>query len=244
MPGGLLWAATSRHLLRHPAQLALALVGLALGVASIVAVDIATGSAGRAFELSMAAVSGPATHEISAGPAGIDETLYAELVRRLHVIRPWPIIEGYVTVGDEALQLLGVDPLAAAEAEDGSASAGQSGAAAARTNGASGIAGEAGAGGLRAWLQDDGAVLAPQTLARLGLKPGDAISGKLRRCRLQQSLAGLVRVTRHYLLAPNPRANAWSSLSSSSPAITIARRPSTRRFRVFINPASSFKPTS
>ena len=35
-------AASARHLLRHPAQLALALIGLALGVGTIVAVDIAT----------------------------------------------------------------------------------------------------------------------------------------------------------------------------------------------------------
>ncbi|MEJ0006402.1 MAG: hypothetical protein WDM77_08575 [Steroidobacteraceae bacterium] len=53
---GMLWSASFRHLLRHPVQLLLALVGLALGVATIVAVDVATGSAARAFELSMAAV--------------------------------------------------------------------------------------------------------------------------------------------------------------------------------------------
>ena len=54
-------AASVRHLLRHPAQLALALVGLALGVGTIVAVDIATASAHRAFELSLQAVNGSAT---------------------------------------------------------------------------------------------------------------------------------------------------------------------------------------
>src|SRR5450755_1152847 len=72
----ILWAASLRHLLRHPAQLALALVGLALGVATIAAVDMATASAARAFELSIDAVNGAATHEIVAGPAGIDELLY------------------------------------------------------------------------------------------------------------------------------------------------------------------------
>ena len=51
-----LWAASTRHLLRHPAQLGLALLGLALGVATIVAVDIAVASSGKAFELSMEAV--------------------------------------------------------------------------------------------------------------------------------------------------------------------------------------------
>ncbi len=65
-----LWAASIRHLLRHPAQLALALLGLALGVGTIIAVDIATASSGRAFELSMEAVNGAATHEIRGGPGG------------------------------------------------------------------------------------------------------------------------------------------------------------------------------
>jgi len=167
----LLWAATSRHLLRHPAQLALALAGLILGVASIVAVDIATGSAARAFELSLAAVSGPATHEISAGSAGVDETLYAQLARQLHVIRLTPIVEGYVTVGDEALQLVGVDPLAAADFPA------RETAALAPT--APGVARGVSLDGdsLRAWFLEDGALLAPATLAHLGLAPGAVLRG-------------------------------------------------------------------
>ena len=48
-----LWAASARHLLHHPAQLALALLGLALGVATIVAVDIATASSGKACQRKM-----------------------------------------------------------------------------------------------------------------------------------------------------------------------------------------------
>src|SRR6202012_2484215 len=110
----MLWSTSFRPLLRHPVQLLLALLGLALGVTTIVAVDVATGSAGRAFELSLAAVQGPATHELDGGPAGIDEAWYVHLVRTLHVVRANPVVEGYVTVGYEALQLLGVEPLAAA----------------------------------------------------------------------------------------------------------------------------------
>ena len=72
-------AANLRHLLRHPAQLALALIGLALGVGTIVAVDIATASARRAFELSLQAVNGAATYQIAGGPLGVDERLYAQL---------------------------------------------------------------------------------------------------------------------------------------------------------------------
>jgi putative ABC transport system permease protein len=109
-----LWAASARHLLRHPAQGALALLGLALGVATVVAVDIATASASRAFELSMSAVTGPATHEITAGPAGVDERLYVRLVAEYPQLAFAPLVEGYVSVGDQSLELLGLDPLAEA----------------------------------------------------------------------------------------------------------------------------------
>jgi putative ABC transport system permease protein len=120
-------------LLRHPAQLALALVGLSLGVATIIAVDIATASSRRAFELSMDAVNGAATHEIVGGPQGIDERLYVDL--RTHdlvagQVQPAlaPVVEGYVTVGDREMQLVGVDPLASPELEiRGGIGAGQGG---------------------------------------------------------------------------------------------------------------------
>ena len=103
--------ASLRQLLRHPAQLALALIGLALGVATIVAVDIAAASAGRAFELSVAAVNGPATHEITGGPGGVGEGLFAQLYGQSPMLELAPVVEGYVTVGERALQLVGVDPL-------------------------------------------------------------------------------------------------------------------------------------
>src|SRR4051812_10627144 len=106
-----LWAASVRHLLRHPAQLALALLGLALGVGTIIAVDIATASSGRAFELSMEAVNGAATHEIRGGPGGVDEALYVRLKTSGIPVALTPIVEGYVDVGDETLQLIGIDLL-------------------------------------------------------------------------------------------------------------------------------------
>jgi len=117
----LLWAASVRHLLHHPAQLTLALLGLSLGVATITAVDIATASSRRAFELSMAAIQGAATHQIVGGPRAIDERLYPQLRRQL-LGQPGapqaalaPIIEGYVTAGDRTLELIGLDPFASAE---------------------------------------------------------------------------------------------------------------------------------
>ncbi len=80
-PAPTLWAASLRHFLRQPAQLALALVALAAGVATIVAVNIATASSRRAFELSMRAVNGPATQVITGGPQGLDEALYVQALQ-------------------------------------------------------------------------------------------------------------------------------------------------------------------
>src|SRR5580700_10697832 len=120
--------ASLRHLLRHPAQLALALVGLTLGVATIVAVDVATASARRAFELSLQAVNGAATHEITGGPGGIDEQVYVALRTRPlpaqgPAVRLAPVVQGYVTVGERLMQLAGIDPFASAALAAGSAGA-------------------------------------------------------------------------------------------------------------------------
>ncbi len=118
----LLRAATLRHLLRHPAQLLLALLGLMLGVATIVAVDVATASARRAFELSVQAVDGAATHQIVAGPNGIDERLYVRLrTQPSPALAPGvalaPVVSGFVSVGEHIMQLIGIDPLASAALE-------------------------------------------------------------------------------------------------------------------------------
>ena len=112
-----LQAASVRHLLRHPAQLALALAGLTLGVGTIVAVDIAAASARRAFELSVTAVNGAATHTLSGGPNGIDEALYVRLATRPLLPghpqpRFAPLVSGYVRIQERLLELVGIDPLA------------------------------------------------------------------------------------------------------------------------------------
>ena len=120
---GMLRAVSLRHLLRHPAQLALALIGLTLGVGTIVAVDIATASAQRAFELSLQAVNGAATHQVSAGPGGIDEALYVRLrgaSGAAGALDLAPLVTGYATVQGRALELIGTDPFAAAALNAGS----------------------------------------------------------------------------------------------------------------------------
>src|SRR5260370_41067010 len=68
-----------RQMARRPGQMTLAGVGVALGVAGVVAGDLASGSAGRAFELSTEAGVGRATPPIGGGPQGLPETLFPRL---------------------------------------------------------------------------------------------------------------------------------------------------------------------
>ena len=57
-------------------------LGVALGVAVVVAIDIANGSASRAFTLSSESLVGRATHQIVGGPNGINSALYTRLPAR------------------------------------------------------------------------------------------------------------------------------------------------------------------
>ena len=109
------WRANLGFLLRHPWQLALSLIGIAIGVAVIVAVDLANSSARKAFLVSMDAVTGAATHQVIGGPAGVPEDLYARLRVRHGVRAIAPVVEGEIDVDGITLKLLGVDLFAERE---------------------------------------------------------------------------------------------------------------------------------
>ncbi len=101
-----------RYLLRHPLQVGLAVLGIALGVAVVVAVDMANASAQRALTASVERIAGRATHRIVGPPAGIPETLYVRLRNELGVWRSAPRVAGFALVGGATYELLGVDPFA------------------------------------------------------------------------------------------------------------------------------------
>ena len=112
-----LWRASLRHLQHHPWQLVLAILGVGLGVAIMVGIDVASGSAQRAFEISTSTVAGEATHSIESGVTGIPEEIYRRLRLDLGARRIAPIVESYVAptrAPDRALMLLGIDPFAEA----------------------------------------------------------------------------------------------------------------------------------
>lgn len=101
----------------HFWQTILMVLGISLGVAVAVGIDIANMSASRAFDISTQAITGRATHYISGGSQGIDESLYVDL-RRSGVELPMaPIISDYVSSSSmegTTLQLLGIDPFSEA----------------------------------------------------------------------------------------------------------------------------------
>ncbi len=104
-----------RQAWRRPLQSFFLIAGVAIGVAMIVAIDLANGSAERAFALGTETVAGRATHAIVGGPSGLDESVYADLRSELGFRMSAPVVEGYLIVEEldrQPMRLLGVDPFA------------------------------------------------------------------------------------------------------------------------------------
>ncbi len=113
----LLITTSIRYLLRHPWQVGLSILGVALGVAVVVAIDLANGSARAAFQISTETVTGRTTHQITASAQGVDELVYRDLVVRGVVDLAAPVVEGYAQAADESvgtLHIFGIDPFAEA----------------------------------------------------------------------------------------------------------------------------------
>src|SRR5690606_12347154 len=92
----LLLRASARFYLRHPWQLALAIAGVALGVAVYVGVALANDSARRAFELSSEAVTGRTTHRILPVGGALPEQVFTDLVTRVGIATAAPVVEAVV----------------------------------------------------------------------------------------------------------------------------------------------------
>ena len=95
----------------HPGQTLLILIGIALGVAVVVAVDLANESARRALDLSLESVAGGATHRIYGGPGGIPEGVFSRLRREKGVHASAPVMVDQVELAGRSFTLLGVDPV-------------------------------------------------------------------------------------------------------------------------------------
>lgn len=155
----LLWRSERRQLGRHPLQSSLSILGIALGVAVVVAIRLTNTSALAAFELSTEAATGASSHQILGGPAGLGEAVYTDLRHRVPEAALAPVVEARVALPASPgrfFRLLGLDPFAEARFRPYLSSLGRG-----EVDGA-------------AFLSEPGAaVLAAGTARRLGLAPGD-----------------------------------------------------------------------
>ncbi len=106
-----------RDLRRRGWQLALMILGVALGVAVVVAIDLANQSAAEGFQLSTQAVVGKATHQIVGGPSGVPTGVVRQVRIDLGIQTSAPVVEGQAVapqLGGRTMRILGIDPLAEA----------------------------------------------------------------------------------------------------------------------------------
>ncbi|MEO7838784.1 MAG: FtsX-like permease family protein, partial [Anaerolineales bacterium] len=109
-----------RTLLRHPIQFVIMTLGIALGVAVMVSIDLANVSAARAFEISTSVVTGRATHAIIGSAQGLDESIYVRLrtdPRWRGRLESAPLVIAYAVspeLGEVPFTMLGIDPFAEA----------------------------------------------------------------------------------------------------------------------------------
>lgn len=165
----LLLRAQLRSLWRERWQFLLALLGIAAGVAVVVAVDLANASSREAMRLASERLDGSATHAITGPGERLDERWYPELRLRwrqgapafAEVVRMAPLLVADVGLASDAdrsatrsAQLLGIDPLAG--------------------TGAGAVSPDMDAGAAQLLTTPDGVLLDQASAERLALQPGDA----------------------------------------------------------------------
>lgn len=107
-----LYRTALRRLRRRPFQYILFIVGVAIGVAMMVSIDLAGESASRAFQLSTDAITGKASHRLVSDGDGVSEDVYTQLRVEQGVAPAAPVVEGYVLVDElegQLMRLVGID---------------------------------------------------------------------------------------------------------------------------------------
>ncbi len=173
---------------RHRLQCALCLLGIALGVAVVTAMDLANVSALASFRQSIATISGKSTHQIAPVEGsyqnGVPEEIFARVFATPGVIAAAPVIETYGTILPDAHAALANSPLEKSSTSD----PGKPAPALVRILGidplldrpfrsTDGIDAGFGAAQFSQWmLRDDGCVLSESLAARMGVKAGGTLT--------------------------------------------------------------------
>ena len=102
-----------REWYRHPIQLGLSIFGIAIGVATIVAIDLSNHNASDSFRKSNSLLNGLATHRITGGVGGINQDIFTWLKVEMKIYDATPVIEARVVIVDDnqSVKLLGIEPL-------------------------------------------------------------------------------------------------------------------------------------
>lgn len=136
------------------------MLGVALGVAVVVSIDLANASASRAFALSAESVTGKATHQVLGAAEGLPSSVYRTLRIEQGFRNSAPVVEGFVRVEDvpgRTLQVLGVDPFAEEPFRPY-------------------VGGEAAEWDLASFMAETGTgLLSAPTAEALGMEPGDTL---------------------------------------------------------------------
>ena len=115
--GRLLARASLRFLLRHPVSALVPLVGVALGVAVVLGMELGCAGALASMRSASQSVAGSATHRVEGTGRPLAPELLAELRAVVGHDRAAPVIQRDVLVADrpaELLRVLGVDPFSEA----------------------------------------------------------------------------------------------------------------------------------
>ena len=168
-----------RDLLRRPLHTGLMVLGVALGVAVVIAIDLANAAARRGFARSTEAVVGRATHQLRGGPSGIPQDLLRRVRVEAGLRESAPVVEGVVTavdLGRRPLRVLGIDPLSEGPF---------------RGHLGGGVVGQA---GFAPFFTEPDAVLIGEALAQAhGLAPGRRLRVQVDGRRVELRVLGVVR---------------------------------------------------
>src|SRR5262245_4723536 len=113
----LFWRLMIRPLTREPVRIALTILAVSLGVAVVLAMDLAGNAATGSFRSSLETLSGQQDFELTA-VGGVPEEIVAKLSSRPYNWQITPRIESFAVLADSkrALPLIGLDLIGAANA--------------------------------------------------------------------------------------------------------------------------------
>lgn len=117
----LIYTAFSRHLIKHPWQLGLALLGIAVGVAVIVAIRLTQHSAFEAFDMATHTTMGQASHRLVDPEGLVANEQYQRVILAFPALPMTPVINRRLTLPEHerAIELLGIDPISRAKFNSG-----------------------------------------------------------------------------------------------------------------------------